>query len=213
MLRSMASRVAWMARVSTTVVGLAIMLAVVFGAASAAFGTNGGNFILGQLNKATAITRLTANVEGNPALQLTNNNPAAGSRALHLNAFSGRAPLTVNETAGKATNLNADKVDGSEGEMWAQINENGTADNWKGMTGNSRFDEGVYIISFARDVRECAISTSVASHTAPHFPGFFTATTTDNVPNAVTIFSYNSSGEVEDRDFHLVLFCGDHQSA
>ena len=213
MLRSMASKVAWMARVTTTVVGLAIMLAMMFGVASAAFGANGGSFILGQLNKATAMTRLTANVAGNPALQLTNNNPAAGSRALHLNAFSGRAPLTVNETAGRATNLNADKVDGSEGEMWAQINENGTSDNWKGMTGNSRFAEGVYIISFARDVRGCAISTSIASHGAPHFPGSITATTTDSVPNAVTIFSYDSSGVAEDRDFHLVLFCGDHQSA
>jgi hypothetical protein len=212
MLRSMASKVAWMARGTTTVVGLAIMLAMMFGVASAAFGANGGSFILGQLNKATSMTRLTANVAGDPALQVTNNNPAAGSRALHLNAFSGRAPLTVNETAGRATNLNADKVDGSEGEMWAQINENGTADNWKGMTGNSRFAEGVYIISFARDVR-AAISTSIASHGAPHFPGSITATTTDNVPNAVTIFSYDSSGEVADRDFHLVLFCGDHQSA
>ncbi|HET7273206.1 MAG TPA: hypothetical protein VFI90_19220 [Rubrobacter sp.] len=34
------SKVAWMAKVTTTVVGLAIMLAVVFGVASAAFGAN-----------------------------------------------------------------------------------------------------------------------------------------------------------------------------
>src|SRR5215213_7036225 len=121
MLRYLASKLAWMARVTTTVVGLTIIVAVVFGAASAAFGANGGNFILGQLNKATAITKLAGNVEGGPALQVTNNNPAQNSRALHLNSFSGRAPLTVNATAGRATNLNADKVDGSEGEMWAQI--------------------------------------------------------------------------------------------
>ena len=213
MLRSTVSKVMWVGRATVFLVGLAVILALVFGAASAAFGANGGNFILGQLNKATAITKLAGNVEGGPTLQVTNNNPAHNSRALHLNSFSGRAPLTVNATAGRATNLNADKVDGSEGEMWAQINENGTADNWKGMTGNSRFAEGVYDIYFAQDVRECAISVTIASHGAPHFPGFIVAYTTDVVPNLVEIRTYDLAEELVDRDFHVVVFCGDHQSA
>lgn len=41
MIKSAASKVAWAARATTTVVGLAIMLALVFGAATTALGANG----------------------------------------------------------------------------------------------------------------------------------------------------------------------------
>jgi hypothetical protein len=40
------------------VFGLALVLALMFGLATAAFGANGSNFILGQTNVATLITRL-----------------------------------------------------------------------------------------------------------------------------------------------------------
>ena len=40
-----------------------------------------------------------------------NNSSAAGSRALDLRSEPGRAPLTVNADAGKAANLNADRLD------------------------------------------------------------------------------------------------------
>ena len=39
---------------------------------------------------------------------------AKRSPALSLEAGSGNAPLTVNSTAGKATNLNADRLDGKD---------------------------------------------------------------------------------------------------
>jgi hypothetical protein len=100
-----------MARATSTVVGLAIMLALVVGVASAGFGATGGNFILGKANSAGAVSKLTATVAG-PALQLVNQSGASGATALGLNVASGKPPLKVNAAAGKATNLNADKLDG-----------------------------------------------------------------------------------------------------
>ena len=111
MIRSVLGKLLWMARATSTVVGLAIMLALVVGVASAGFGATGGNFILGKANSAGAVSKLTASVAG-PALQLVNQSGASGATALGLNVASGKPPLKVNATAGKATNLNADKLDG-----------------------------------------------------------------------------------------------------
>lgn len=47
-------------------VGLTVTLAMVLGVATAAFGANGSNFILGRTNAATAITRL-AGTQGSMA--------------------------------------------------------------------------------------------------------------------------------------------------
>jgi hypothetical protein len=113
MLRNVGSKVVWMARATTTVVGLAIMLALVVGVASAAFGANGGNFILGSLNNtATALTRLVGNVNGS-AMQVVNNNAGTDDSALSLSVQSGEAPMRVNSSK-VVTNLNADKLDGQE---------------------------------------------------------------------------------------------------
>lgn len=114
MIRSVASKGAWVGRTASMVFGLALVLALIVGVASAAFGANGGNFILGQLNKATAMTQLNGNVSGKAALQVVNNNTAAGSKALQLNVAQNRPPIQVNPTAGRATNLNADKLDGKD---------------------------------------------------------------------------------------------------
>jgi hypothetical protein len=47
-------------------------------------------------------------------LQVVNTNTAAGSKALQLNVTQNQPPLAVNATADKATNLNADKLDGQD---------------------------------------------------------------------------------------------------
>ena len=112
MIKSAASKVMWVGRATVFVVGLAVILALVVGVASAAFGANGGNFILGQLNRATATTQLNGNVSGKPALHVANPNTANGSRALQLNVAQGKPAVVVNASAGKAPNLNADELDG-----------------------------------------------------------------------------------------------------
>jgi len=113
MIRSAASKVMWVGRATVFLVGLAVILAVVLGVASTAFGANGGNFILGSLNNtATALTKLTGNVNGS-AMQVVNNNPDANDSAVNLSVQSGEAPMKVNSTT-KVASLNADQLDGKD---------------------------------------------------------------------------------------------------
>jgi hypothetical protein len=113
MLRSAARKVLWVGRTASTVFGLALVLALIFGAATVALGATGGNFILGKDNSAGATTRLTSAVAG-PVLNLVNRGTSSAATALNLSVPAGRAPLTVNSSAGKATNLNVDKLDGKD---------------------------------------------------------------------------------------------------
>jgi len=105
-------KVAWMARATTTVVGLAIMLALVLGVATTALaGTGvGARFQLGQTNTVNAITKLVGSVVG-PSLQIDNNSTGAGATALDLQVEAGKAPMKVNSDA-QVANLNSDKLDG-----------------------------------------------------------------------------------------------------
>ena len=111
MVRSVVKKVMWVGRATVFVVGLSVILAVVLGVATTAAAHSGsaGLFHLNHNNNVTtALTKLTGTLAGS-VLKVDNN--GAGP-ALSLEADSGRAPLTVNATAGKATNLNADKLDG-----------------------------------------------------------------------------------------------------
>ena len=109
---SVVKKVMLVGRATVFMVGLAMILALTVGVASAAFGANGGNFILGKTNAATAITKLagSAGVAG-PSLQIDNNSTNAATTALDLQVEAGKAPMKVNSAA-QVANLNADKVDG-----------------------------------------------------------------------------------------------------
>jgi hypothetical protein len=76
------------------------------------FAANGQPFILGQVNVASALTRLTGNVDG-AAMQVVNNNADANDTALTLNVQSGEAPMRVSSDK-LVNNLNADELDGQE---------------------------------------------------------------------------------------------------
>jgi hypothetical protein len=93
-------------------VGLAVLLALVVGLASAALGANGQAWVLGKDNAATAITRLggTEGVDGT-MVRITNNDAGTDDKALVLNVQEGEAPLGVNRDT-LVANLNADQVDG-----------------------------------------------------------------------------------------------------
>ena len=101
-----------MARATTTIVGLAIMLALVFGVATTALaGTGiGATFNLGETNTVNAVCKLVGSVAG-PSLQIDNNSANVSATALDLQVEPGKAPMRVN-TSAEVQNLNADQVNG-----------------------------------------------------------------------------------------------------
>ncbi len=114
MLRSTASKAMWVGRTASAVLGLALVLALVFGVATMALGADGQNFVLGSLNNAaTKVTGLVGNVDGAAALRVTNPNTGTNDTALDLRVQAGETPMRVNSAA-KVANLNADKLDGRD---------------------------------------------------------------------------------------------------
>jgi hypothetical protein len=119
MLGNTVKKVTWMARATTTIVGLAIMLALVFGVATTALaGTGiGATFNLGKTNTVNAISKLIGSVAG-PSLLIDNNSTDAAATALDLQVEAGKAPMRVN-SGGKVANLNADRLDDREASSFA----------------------------------------------------------------------------------------------
>lgn len=118
MLRSAASKVAWVGRTASMVFGLALVMALVIGAASTAMGATGGSFILGKANAANKASKLTASIAG-PALTLVNQSTMAAATALNISVAPGQAPIKVNAEAGTAANLSADELDGKDSNDFA----------------------------------------------------------------------------------------------
>jgi hypothetical protein len=95
MIGSMVSKVMWVGRATVFVVGLAVIVALLFGVATTALGANGDFFELGRSNSASAVSVLDKSGTG---------------PALRLEVGNGK-PLAVDSSA-KVDNLNADRVDG-----------------------------------------------------------------------------------------------------
>lgn len=108
-MKGIARGTARIARVTTTVVGLAIMLALVLGVATTALaGTGiGATFNLGNLNTVNKMSALAGSV-AKPMLRVDNN---GSGPALSLEVQPGRAPLTVGPDAGVATGLRAEDAE------------------------------------------------------------------------------------------------------
>ena len=96
MLRTAASKIAWVGRTASMVFGLALVMALVFGVATMALGATGGNFLLGQRNVAGALSTLVKQGPG-PALSLV--------------VEANQPPMRVNSPT-KVADLNADRLDG-----------------------------------------------------------------------------------------------------
>jgi len=101
----------WLAKGTSILVGLTVMIALTAGVVSQATAANGNSFILGSLNNsATAITRLLGNVAG-PALYIVNPSTSSAATAATFQVASGHPPFRVTSPT-KVPNLNADLVDG-----------------------------------------------------------------------------------------------------
>jgi hypothetical protein len=123
MLKSAANKVMWVGRATVFLVGLAVILALVFGVATTAFGANGDFWKLGRGNVATAITTLGGKLGVNGSmLRLINNDAGTDDTALDLRVQTGEAPMMVN-SATKVANLNADQLDGKDQSAFADVSE------------------------------------------------------------------------------------------
>ena len=113
------------------IVIVAVALAVV--SVGTAFAGNGrlANLQLGIANTIDGyLTTLTGSFANGNMLQVTNTNTTSTARGLgvrtsggpgvRITVPTGRAPIAVNAGAGKATNLNADKLDGTDSSGFVQ---------------------------------------------------------------------------------------------
>jgi hypothetical protein len=170
MLRNAASKVMWVGRATVFLVGLAIILAVVVGMASAAFGANGGNFKLGKTNVATLITRLAGTQGVNGAMfEVQNNNSGTDDTALSLKVQPGEPPMQVDSPT-KVTNLNADQLDALDsnnllpgGDLPAGTTLRGRYDIFGNTTGQNDNTLGADGISFVY-----TLSSSPQAHFIPY---------------------------------------------
>jgi hypothetical protein len=114
MLRNVASKVMWVGRATVFLVGLAVILALVFGVAVTALaGTGvGATFNLGKTNTVNAISRLKGSVDG-ASLRIENTSSGSNATALSLHAEPGKPPMRVDSST-QVTNLNADQIDGQD---------------------------------------------------------------------------------------------------
>lgn len=195
----------WLAKGTSILVGLTVMIALTAGVVSTATAANGGNFILGNLNNAaTAITKLTANI-ANPALQLVNTSTSTGATALNLQTATSKPPMTVNSST-KVPNLNADKVDGKDAPVWAVIRADGLAASWYGLTGNRHANgvAGLYFIDFNRDISKCAITATLATGNPGQISAYKRGASS---PTSVDVYTFDYQGSLADNAFDLVVNC------
>jgi hypothetical protein len=203
MLRSVANKVMWVGRATVFLVGLAVILALVFGAASTALGANGDFFKVGKSNFASAVSTL---------------NKSGAGPALSLKVDRGK-PLAVNSDA-KVDKLNADKVDGKEAPLLAGINSAGFPEDSPDVatTSSTKLRTGVYVVPFDRAVRGCHRVVSLGpgpfnmlNPAATEPPGGEASTANVTlVPGEnkkIMVATRNSAGTLTDKHFHLVVFC------
>ncbi len=88
MLRNAASKVMWVGRATVSLVGLAVILALIFGVVSTAMGANGDQFILGKAaNTATKSTGLVGSIVDTTKAALSVRNTKGGpARGLQVPA-------------------------------------------------------------------------------------------------------------------------------
>ncbi len=91
--------------------------------------------------------------------------------------------------------------------LWAVIEEDGTPSKDKGLTGSERYPgsetEGLYRISFNRDVSRCAYTATAATRDANQISAFEDPISS----HSVVVATRDSDGVEADRRFSLVVNC------
>jgi hypothetical protein len=143
-------------RATALAIGVGVVLAVVLGFATVALAAVPGDpFKLGKVNIINnATTTLTGGAPDGgamldlrrgsgkgPVLNIENTNPASNSRGVNIQVANGQAPITVVPGAGKASNLNADQLDGKSEEDFlsaSRVYRVGTPVPVQGQDGNGK---------------------------------------------------------------------------
>ncbi len=100
----------WLARGTATMVGFAVMLAIVLGVGTTALAAAPGDpFKLGRSNTIDKITTLVGDVN-NAMLEIENNSTGDSATALDLQVKPGQAPMKV-DSGTKVVDLNSDELD------------------------------------------------------------------------------------------------------
>ena len=139
MLRSAARKVMWVGRATVFLVGIAVILALLFGEASMAFARDGEFLLLGERNVAQSLSTLV--------------NQGTGP-ALSLEVGSG-PPMKVNSSK-KVAKLNADQLDNKNwrSEAWHEVGATGEPEFRNGGQGDclwSYFDTVHNSAAFYKD--------------------------------------------------------------
>ena len=113
-----------MGKSTAMALGLAVMLAVILGAATTALaGTGiGARFDLGKTNTVNAVSQLVGTTTG-PMLRIRNSspdNPKVNNPALDLEVAPGNSPMEVNSSL-KVEDLNADELDNKDSSQFLGV--------------------------------------------------------------------------------------------
>ncbi|MGH3148927.1 MAG: hypothetical protein ACRDTR_24365 [Rubrobacter sp.] len=201
-------RTAWLGRGTATMMGLALMLAVVLGVATTALAAVPGDpFKLGNIN---AIDRLTtlAGSTNNPMLRVDNDSTGPNATALDLQVQPGKAPMKVN-SATRVTNLHADRLDGQNAPLLMRVEASGDlASNDTIATVEHTPNSGYYTIEF---VNNRVVAGCVYQATLIDTPGGGEISVqTESVGNRLTVITTRNNLVFTDRHdfpFHLVIYC------
>jgi hypothetical protein len=152
---------AWrMGRTTALFLGVAVMLALVVGVASSAFGADGDNWKLGSGNAATQITKLGGALGVNgPLVRLTNNNAGTDDTALELLVQPGESPMRVN-SATRVDSLNADQVDGKSA---SEFVANNIYKRESAVVAGTDKGDGTFVLAQACDAGDVLLSGGPAN--------------------------------------------------
>lgn len=100
-------------------ISMVIVLVLATGTTTALAAVPGDPFLLGESNTIGGSTTRLQGGNAGAMLEIFNRSPDPNASALHLLVSPGQPPLEVSATAGKATNLDADKLDGRDSKSFA----------------------------------------------------------------------------------------------
>jgi hypothetical protein len=93
---------------------------------------------------------------------------------------------------------------------WAVVNPNGqVARHGTSETEVERIEVGSYVVKFDTNVSQCAYEAAIGRSDAENTenPGYATVVARSGEPRGVEVQTYNVTPKLEDKGFHLAVFC------